>query len=132
MPVTYMIDTDKRLIHTICSGTVTLPEVVRHFRMLRDDPLCTGHLDVLLDVREVTSAPDSTQLNVVTTEVASVRNKVEFRMSAIVANRDVVFGMMRVFAVFAEPFFRAIRVFREFAEAEAWLDRWKETKDPHR
>ena len=132
MPVTYMIDTDKRLIHTICSGTVTLPEVVGHFRMLRDDPVCTGHLDVLLDVRDITSAPESSQLRVVTREVAAVRKKVEFGMCAIIASRDIVFGMMRVFAVFAEPFFRAIRVFREVGEAKAWLDRCKETKDPHR
>jgi hypothetical protein len=121
MPVTYVIDTDKRLIHTICSGVVTVAEVVGHFRTLRDDPVCTGYLDVLLDVRDATSAPETSELRVVTEEVAAVRKKVEFGMLAIIASGDVIFGMMRMFAVFAESFFRAIQVFREIGEAEAWI-----------
>jgi cupin superfamily acireductone dioxygenase involved in methionine salvage len=32
-----------------------------------------------------------------------------------------MFGMMRMFSVFAEKNFQAIRVFRGTAEAEAWL-----------
>ena len=39
----------------------------------------------------------------------------------IVANRDAVFGMMRVFEVMAEEYFRVTRTFRVADEAEAWL-----------
>jgi hypothetical protein len=76
---------------------------------------------VLLDVREAKSLPESNQLRIVNSILATVRARVEFGICAIVANRDGMFGMMRMFAVFAEENFRAIRVFREAAEAEEWL-----------
>ena len=88
---------------------------------MKDDPECAGHLDVLLDVHEADLLPESNQLRIVNSHVATVREKVVFGMCAIVANRDVMFGKMRMFAVFAEKNFRAIRVFREPPDAEAWL-----------
>jgi hypothetical protein len=121
VPVTYIIDNTKNLIRITCSGLVSLEDVVDHFRGLKDDPDCGGHLDVLLDVHEADSVPESKQLRVVNSQIASIRAKVTFGICAIVANRDAMFGMMRMFAVFAEENFRAIRVFRETAEAEEWL-----------
>ncbi len=121
MPVTYSIDVARKLIHTTCRGPVALPEVVEHFRTLKDDPACVGHLDVLLDVSEADALPDSSQLGIVVKEVAAVCQKVQFGMCAIIATRDSMFGMMRMFEVFASRYFRAIRVFREATEAELWL-----------
>jgi hypothetical protein len=121
VPVTYIIDNTRKLIRTTCKGIVTLEDVVDHFSNLKGDPDCAGQLDVLLDVREANSLPETDQLRIVNLHVAKIRRKVEFGMCAIVANRDAMFGMMRMFAVFAEKHFRAIRVFRETAEAEEWL-----------
>ena len=121
MPVTYSIDADRKILHTICSGPVDLPEVVAHFQALRNDPACIGRLDVLLDVSETKILPDSAQLGTVVAEVAAVRRKVEFGMCAVVATRDAMFGMMRMFEVLASRYFRAIRVFRDIGEAKAWL-----------
>jgi hypothetical protein len=100
---------------------VALADVIDHFRTLSEDPVCAGHLDVLLDVREADSLPESNQLRVVSSEIAAIRVKVQFGLCAIVAKRDAMFGMMRMFGVFAERGFGAIRVFRGTAEAEAWL-----------
>lgn len=121
MPVTYVIDATKNLIRTTCSSPITLADVVHHFKELNDDPTCRGHFDVLLDVREVDSLPESGQLRVVNAEIATTRSNVEFGACAIVANRDALFGMMRMFAVFAETKFRSISVFRNADKAEAWL-----------
>ena len=105
----------------MCLGPITIADVIGHFRELKDDPACTGYLDVLLDVSEVDSLPESDQLRVVNSELLAVCAKMEFGMCAIVAKRDAMFGMMRVFGVLAEKNFRAIRVFRETSEAEGWL-----------
>jgi hypothetical protein len=121
MPVTYVLDTARKLIRTTCSGPITLGDVVDHFRTLADDPACAGRLDVMLDVRETASLPKSIELKIVNSEVAAIRAKVEFGMCAIVATGDPMFGMMRMFAVFAERNFGAIGVFREAAGAEEWL-----------
>ena len=121
MPVTYSIDTTRRLIHTVCVGPVCLEDVVDHFTALKNDPACVGSMDVLLDVSEVDSVPESNQLRVVGSQIAAIRQKVQFELCAIIAERDVMYGMMRVFGVFAERWFREIRVFRKVANAEAWL-----------
>ena len=121
MPVTYSIDPAEKRIHTTCSGPVTLSEVIEHFRILQQDPACLGPLDVLLDVSESDGLPDARQIGAVKTELSAVRDKVQFRICAIVATRDAMFGMMRMFEVLAAPYFLAIRVFRGRSDAEAWM-----------
>ena len=121
MPVTYQIDAANRLIHTKCAGPITAAEVVDHFRLLAQDPLCPDRLDVLLEVCEGTTVPKSEDLRDVARAIARVRGRVEFGICAIVASTDVLFGKMRMFEVFAEDYFRETQVFRTPGEAEAWL-----------
>jgi hypothetical protein len=122
MSVTYRIDQAKRRIHTRCVGAVTLDEVLQHFADLVRDPDCPGRLDVLLDLSETTSLPTSYQLTAVTTEVARVRPRVQFDGCAIIAMQDALFGMARMFEVFAENYFGATRVCRTMDEGIRWLE----------
>ena len=121
MPVTYTIDVEGKLIRTTCTNPLTLPDVLGHFRALWADPAFSAGLDVLLDVSAADSLPDRAQLGTVTAELGTLFGRTKFGACAIVASRDAMFGMMRIFEVFAARYFRAIRVFRELAEAEQWL-----------
>jgi hypothetical protein len=121
MPVTYVIDPARGVIRTTCTPPLTLAEVVDHFRTLGSDPECPRNLDVLLNVGVPDSLPESSQLDAVTNELIALRGKVRFGICAIIATRDAMFGMMRMFEVVAAPHFRVIRVFRDAGEAEAWL-----------
>jgi hypothetical protein len=122
MPVTYTIDTRRRIIRTVCSGAVTLDEVIAHFRQLGEDPVCAGQLDVLLDVSGMETLPKGHQFGAIKSAISRIREKVQFGACAIVATRDAVFGMMRMFEVIAGDYFRAVRVFRTLSEAEAWVE----------
>jgi hypothetical protein len=73
--------------------------VLDHFRSSSADAVCSGRLDVLLDLSETKSLPETHQLQSV----------------------GLTLGMMKMFAVFAEEHFRQIQVFRGAAEADAWL-----------
>jgi hypothetical protein len=121
MPVTYSIDPYEKIIRTTCGSPLTFAEVIGHFRELHQDPTCAGYLDVLLDVSTADALPESGQLGAVTAELAAIRAKTQFGVCAIVATRDAMFGMMRMFEVLARPYFLATRVFRGRPEAEAWL-----------
>jgi len=121
VPVTYRIDPTRNRIDTTCSGAVTLQEVAEHFQALKRDPARNGSLDVLLNVTEAKALPDSSQLMNVKAELGAIRDQIQFGICAVVAGRDAMFGMMRIFEVFAGQYFQAIRVFRESAEAEEWL-----------
>jgi hypothetical protein len=121
MPVTYNIDPVGKVIRTTCSSPLTFADVIGHFRTLKQDPACGGHLDVLLDLRTADLLPETNQFGAVTAELGALRDKVQFGTCAIVATRDAMFGMMRIFEVHAGPYFSATRVFRGMAEAEAWM-----------
>jgi len=100
---------------------LTFLQVLNHFRELKEDPACSGRLDVLLDVSDADLVPESHQIGAVGAAVNSIRDKVQFGFCAVVAGRDAMFGMMRVFEVRAGDHFDAVHVFRETAEAEIWL-----------
>jgi hypothetical protein len=119
--VTYKIDANKRTVRTKCVGPVTLQEVIDHFRSLEQDPNCPDLLDVFLDLSELDSLPDTRQISTVINEVKRIRGEVRFGACAILASRDAVIGMMRIFEVMAEECFRVTCTFRVAIEAETWL-----------
>lgn len=121
MPVTYHVDRTTGTIHTRCDGAVVLDEVLDHFRQLQADPTLPERLDVLLDLDEVTSLPESAHLREVAGAVSRLRGRVQWGACAIVASRDAMFGMSRVFEIFTEGMFARTYVFRTREDAERWL-----------
>ena len=121
MSVIYQIDAYQRVIRTKCSGQVILQEVIDHFRQLAQDSSLPDRLDVLLDLSEVTSLPESRQLSAVGQEVRRISSLVRFGACAIVVNRDALFGMMHVFEVTTQEYFNETCIFRSVDDAEAWL-----------
>lgn len=121
MPVTYKIDYRKRLIHTRCIGDVNAKEVSEHFRELDRDPYRPKRLNVLLDLTEMTSLPETQELRGVNCDLRQVQGSLHFGACAIVTCNDALFGMMRMFQVLAEEYFVVTRVFEKTGEAQEWL-----------
>lgn len=121
MPIAYQIDADKRTIRTRVVGQVTPQDVIDHFRTLEQDPQCPQSPNVFLDLNEVESLPGSPQLTIVVRELKRISAKIRFDACAILASRDALFGMMRMFEALAEECFRVTRTFRIASDAEAWL-----------
>jgi hypothetical protein len=121
MPVSYQIDKERQLIHTKCTGTVTIEEVIEHFHTLEQDPECPPTLNVLLDLSEQTSIPKKENLQDAAGEIRRIRGTVQFGACAVVARQDALFGMARMFQVFTEKYFRQSHVFRNAKDAEDWL-----------
>jgi hypothetical protein len=121
MPVEYQIDKVNTIIRTRCTGPVTIEEVVEHFHVLERDPDCPDLVNVLLDLSEQTSIPKKENLQAVAGEIKRIRGRVQFGSCAIVACTDALYGMLRMFQVFTEQYFRESYVFRTASEAEGWL-----------
>ena len=121
MPVTFEIDRETFLIRTTCSGHVTFDEVEAHFRELAAAWERFVPFDVLLDLTECTSLPTIWQLRAVVSRVADLGGRKSFGSCAIVASREILFGILRMFEVFAEGKFEALRVFRSKSDAQSWL-----------
>jgi hypothetical protein len=121
VPITYQIDRDGRRLRTRCFGEVAFGEVIEHFRELAGGSALPAGSDVLLDLSGLTSAPDPQQILEVAAEADRSLAPLRLGRCAIVATRDLVFGISRVFEVRTEEVFTATRVFRSLADAEAWL-----------
>jgi hypothetical protein len=121
VPIIYEIDAATPLIRTRCIGPVTLADVFEHFRVLGADPAVPEQVNVLLDLREMTSEPQSHQIRAAAAEVIDLKGRVQWGVCAVVAASELLYGMSRVFGVFSQEAFRESRVFRELSEAEVWL-----------
>lgn len=119
--VTYRLDRSTGLIETRCVGPVNLTDVMEHFARLQADTDLPDRLDVLLDLTEVTSVPESVQLRQVADAVARLAANVRLRAIAVVAGRDVLFGMSRVLEAFIAERLERMRVFRAVDDARRWL-----------
>ncbi len=120
MPITYRFDPEG-FVRTECSGAVTLSEVHAHFRALEADPATPAQLNVLLDMSRMTSLPESDQLQAIVGDLRRLEPKVVWGACAIVATSDALFGMSRMFEVFAERQFSRTGVFRATEKALRWL-----------
>ncbi|HEX7035155.1 MAG TPA: STAS/SEC14 domain-containing protein [Pseudomonadales bacterium] len=119
--VTYRLDRSKGFIETRCVGPVNLPDVMEHFARLEADADLPEQLDVLLDLTEMTSVPEAGQLRQVADAVGRLAAAVRLRAIAVVASRDVLFGMSRVFEAFIDERLERVRVFRAADDARRWL-----------
>ena len=121
MPVTYQLDRTQRLIVTTCVGEVVLSDVLAHFRELAAEPSLPERLDVLLDLTEMSSLPKSDHLREAARAVERLTEKLKWGDLCVVANRDALFGMSRVFEALTEAYFDEARVVRHRDEGEQWL-----------
>jgi hypothetical protein len=121
MPVSYRFDPELGYVHTRCSGAATFDEVRAHFRELEADASLPQRLDVLLDLSEMQTLPESRQLETLVGDIRRASSRFEWGACAIIAVSDAMFGMSRMFEVFAEQQFERTRVFRDASKARNWL-----------
>jgi hypothetical protein len=121
MPITYQIDSERALVRTTIAGFVTFPEVMAHFAALEADPNRTGPMNVLIDIRGLTSVPETGQLRRAANRIDPERSPLQYGVLVIVASDPAAVGTGKLFAVFARERFRATTIVPTVEEAERWL-----------
>jgi len=121
MSITFNIDTQASLIRTVGSGDVTLAEIDEHFIQLAKDWPRGAKLNVLLDLSGCTALPEIWQLQTAAARIQMFGGRKRFHRCAVVATRELLYGLFRVFELLADQRFTAIRVFRNEAAAMLWL-----------
>ncbi len=118
MPASYRIDKSLGLVFTTAQGVLTGQDILTHRQRLREDPDFDPSYNQLIDLRDVIEfAASTTEMRKISTYHIST----EKSRRAIVAEKDIYFGMARMYEMYGEADPSQIKVFRGMAEARRWL-----------
>jgi hypothetical protein len=102
------------------SGEVTLGEIERAIAEILAHPALPEGPDVLIVADEVDQVPTTSELRVAAREIRPALDR-GLGALAIVASNPFVYGVARIFSVFAESVGAEIAAFREVDDASRWL-----------
>ena len=119
MPISFIIDHDKRRIYSRASGLVTYDDLDAH--MNADVGPSVAAYSEVFDATGATTNLTAADVRLLATNRERIAVKQSPAPVAVVAPNDLFFGMFRIFDVLTEEV-RPIRVFRRPDEAEQWLD----------
>jgi len=122
MTITYTYSLPQRRIETLCEGDVTLVEVLNHFHLLSLDRTIAPGADVLLDLRQLTSVPETVQLEAAAGQLKRISSQRPFGRCAVVGDDARTQGVGKMFEAVAATHFSAYRVFASLVDAQSWLD----------
>jgi hypothetical protein len=123
MPITYRIDEAKGLVLTTATGALTDADILGLKARLAADPRWSPGMREQTDVRGIDRLEVTTEgvKRMVSWDAAAGPALRSYRL-AIVAPRDEVYGMARMYQMLADSSVPNVGVFRDLAEAEQWLD----------
>jgi hypothetical protein len=124
MPIAIAFAEPDTLILT-AAGAVTFAEVAVTLDELLDDPRISEGTRVLCDCRQVTDTPSTPELRLIARDLAPLRERGVTRM-AVCAESTFVYGVARMFAVFADMIGISVGAFRRMEDAERWLASFQE------
>ena len=123
MPVTETVHDDIRLVHTVATGVLTRDDFIDHIKR-------TWRGNAISDYDEIVDATAADASHLTADDLLAIVNSgVEFDPDdmpklALCVSSDLAYGIGRMFSSMREVHdknAREIQVFRNLAEAEAWL-----------
>jgi hypothetical protein len=121
VPVRHEIDIERGLARVLYEGRCTVQELAATSEALLRDPDYQHVTRQLADLSACTAFDvPAEELRDLAHHVSVADQRAAVRL-AVVAPQEVMFGMARLYAAHREPSPMEVRVFRDRAEALAWL-----------
>lgn len=118
MPLT--LDVAGHAAKITAHGTVTYQDVVDLIAQRLADPARVPGLPVLVDGRGVTGAPSAPELRLIAVEMKPLIDS-GLGPIAIVTDSSFIYGVVRMFSVFAQTMSANVSAHRRAEDAERWL-----------
>jgi SpoIIAA-like len=122
MDTTRFIDTKKGIVYTTVTGELTLKEVRADMENLTADPSYRPTMPGLVDLRGVTKLLTTDEITQLAETIRSSPRVVAHTHRALLVGSDLSFGMYRMFEALSTGGSVEYRVFRDEAEARAWVE----------
>lgn len=128
MPLSFVIDKQRRLVISTASGIVTYSEVATHQVGLKNHPDFDPTFDQLIDGTGIT------KIAVTVEEIRTVARQRLFgaeSRQAFATSSDFAYGMARMFEIYREASGsgRPVRVFNSLQAAHEWLQPIRRQKE---
>ncbi len=125
MSVEYKYDEETNFLYTKFYGVLTDEDLRSHAQAVVDDPRIKQGVKEIVDLRAVDSVEASTDsIGVIINIDMEHTEKLAGQRSAIVAPRELLYGLSKIYEVLYElsqgP--ANVKVFRDIGEARKWLD----------
>ena len=120
MPIQHRIYPEHELTYVNCAGHVDMKLSQQAMKAVARDPLHSPRFRVLVEVDGMEFEPTHAEARELGRSLGGVRDSYQGRV-AIVASGALLFGLMRMVAVFAEMNGFTMKVFGDVARAHAWL-----------
>src|SRR5689334_2172907 len=117
MPITYVIDLNRRCVLTKLTGVLTAQDLLTHYSAVRSDPAFNADYDQLCDLSDIQS------IEITSREMSTLPYAVPFAHAsyhALIAARPAIVGLARMFQQWSPDEARTC-VFADLREAEVWL-----------
>jgi hypothetical protein len=118
LPVTYTIDPERRVVLSEVTGLVTAEDFLEQGKRLAEDPAFDATFDQILDLRGATQVEMPTPA---LKGMAGLRLFGSGSRRALVAERDLTFGLARMYESLRADAPESIKTFRTMEEARSWL-----------
>jgi hypothetical protein len=120
MPISFVVDYERRRVSTRAEGVITFAEIARHAdsQSLGRDPT----YDELFDATGALVDLTATEVRELVCLVNQASRTKPLGATAIVATQPVVFGLARMYSTLCESVGARVGVFRTVGEAEKWLE----------
>jgi len=118
MPISYQINKQNRTVFSYASTVITEDDFIAHFQQLQADPDFNSDYNHLFDcsrVEKFNINPDSIG-RIAQLKLFSPQSK-----RAVLAGRDLSFGLARMYELYRNIQSDQIQVFRDRASAYEWL-----------
>ena len=117
MPITFRIDKKSGVVFTTMEGNVSISEIIDGLKGLMNHPDFSPGFNGLVDMRNSTVNSTPEEVRRIAELMTGQREKIGMSRSAVVVSKDVIFGMARMFQVFAEQSSIKTELFRDINEA---------------
>jgi hypothetical protein len=118
MGMSYVIDRERRLVRSRLWGAVSTTDIADIMSRVMVDPRFDPDFRSIADFRDATALTgDSMGFGA----IASTQVYLPGTPRALVASKEDVVEMLRMFATYSERFGQLVRVFTDLAEAERWV-----------
>jgi hypothetical protein len=121
MKFSYIIDKEKNLIYLKCKGKMSVGELVEPTNNIISDPLFKKGMNTIADLTEARIDTGYNEVKLFREYVKTIQDIRGPCKWAVITQKDLVYGIVRMFMAISEELIIKTQVFKNFEEAIKWV-----------